>query len=116
MPVLTVRSEWIGMVTWNYTTHLNDMDGLIVPSEMFLDLGGGMFLLHFNYHRAREPLKKMGIAVDDVRKAIKSRGKSVELRSGASGQHQMHSDNISNSISLFLSTKNLETTILTKNA
>ena len=79
-------------------------------------LGRGYIPSTFNYHLASEPLKKMGVAVDDVRNAVKSPGNAVEIRAGASGLRQTHPDNISNSISLFLSLKNLETTILTKNA
>ena len=37
----------------------------------------------------------MRIAVDDVKKAVKFRGKAVELRAGASEPHQTHPDNIS---------------------
>ena len=37
----------------------------------------------FEYRRAREALKKMGITEDDVRKAVEMRGKAVEIRAGA---------------------------------
>ena len=37
----------------------------------------------------------MGIAVDDVKKAVKFRGKAVELRAGASEPHQTQPDYIS---------------------
>ena len=37
----------------------------------------------FEYKRVREPLKKMGITEDDVRKAVGVPGKSVQLRAGS---------------------------------
>ena len=58
-------------------------------------VGRGQIPSTFNYHLAREPLKKMGIAVEDVRKAVKSPGFSVSLRAGASRPHQPHPDDIS---------------------
>jgi hypothetical protein len=56
---------------------------------------GGNDASQFNYVRARETLKKMGITEDDVRKAVKGCGKGFELRLGASTPHQTQPDNIS---------------------
>jgi hypothetical protein len=56
---------------------------------------GGIDVSQLNYVRARETLKKMGITEDDMKKAIKGRGKGVELRAGASTPHQTQPDNIS---------------------
>ena len=49
----------------------------------------------FDYDLARDPLKKMGIAVDDVKKVVRYRGCAVELRAGASEPHKTQPDYIS---------------------
>ena len=75
-----------------FTSELHHWDNCAIKDVPGL---GGIYASQFNYVRARETLKKMGTTEDDVSKAVKGRGKGVDLRAGASTPHQTQPDNIS---------------------